>query len=472
MGKGGARKATPLDKEKALREEAEASLAASELKAAQFEAEATTAKAAVQAAKAQAMDFAARVAKLEREATAKAAELAAASGEVAALMEALEAQAADFAGKAPSSSTQMASDKEALLEATVSALESQVLALQAKAAHAPDATDLKKQLESARVSATAAQKDAADARSELKKTLADLSKAASSASGLQNRLAKADSSAAAAQAKADAAVSAAQTELNAAVQKASAASKDRANEASTSTNALKSSEARADAFSVRLREEHLARSSESNKRVAAETALEKARLQLAQARKLDQAKAKSIQSVEMKFLEQSASIKASLANSTRRSLSSLDSAVQGASEAKAFAERGALQLERLGATLAAAGELADAEALFGQSAALRGDIFGARHAQHAGTLRQLASHCQSLNDLGSALEYMERSCVAYTDSLHAGERMGDAPPRSRSAPKMRPDAGRPRPLNGDLRRPADHPRFAASLPPLQAAAAY
>mmetsp|Transcript_16545 Transcript_16545/g.55870 ORF Transcript_16545/g.55870 Transcript_16545/m.55870 type:complete len:125 (-) Transcript_16545:937-1311(-) len=66
MGKGGARKATPLDKEKALREEAEASLAASELKAAQFEAEATTAKAAVQAAKAQAMDFAARVAKLVR----------------------------------------------------------------------------------------------------------------------------------------------------------------------------------------------------------------------------------------------------------------------------------------------------------------------------------------------------------------------------------------------------------------------
>jgi hypothetical protein len=64
---------------------------------------------------------------------------------------------------------------------------------------------------------------------------------------------------------------------------------------------------------------------------------------------------------------------------------------------------------------------------------LRGDVFGARHAEEAETLRVMANHCRERNDLQAALAYMERSCSAYTSSLRSGESAAAAPSRAPTA---------------------------------------
>ena len=58
---------------------------------------------------------------------------------------------------------------------------------------------------------------------------------------------------------------------------------------------------------------------------------------------------------------------------------------------------------------------------YGEAAQLRGTIYGGPHAEEAQSLRQLAAHCRERDDLEQALEYMDRSCAAYSSSLRAGE---------------------------------------------------
>lgn len=77
------------------------------------------------------------------------------------------------------------------------------------------------------------------------------------------------------------------------------------------------------------------------------------------------------------------------------------------------------RVERIGAVLAKAGELRDAERVHENTATLRSCSSGALHAEQANGLRQLAAHCQG--DLHAALSYLERSCSKYTSSLQAGE---------------------------------------------------
>lgn len=77
------------------------------------------------------------------------------------------------------------------------------------------------------------------------------------------------------------------------------------------------------------------------------------------------------------------------------------------------------RVERIGAILAKAGELRDAERVYENTATLRSCSSGALHAEQANGLRQIAAHCQG--DLHAALSYLERSCSKYTSSLQAGE---------------------------------------------------
>ena len=92
-----------------------------------------------------------------------------------------------------------------------------------------------------------------------------------------------------------------------------------------------------------------------------------------------------------------------------------------ASAAVAAAGGLAARLAAFGAGLARAGELDVAERLYGEAAQLRGTIYGGPHAEEAQSLRQLAAHCRERDDLEQALEYMDRSCAAYSSSLRAGE---------------------------------------------------
>ena len=94
---------------------------------------------------------------------------------------------------------------------------------------------------------------------------------------------------------------------------------------------------------------------------------------------------------------------------------------QQASAAVAAAGGLAARLAAFGAGLARAGELDVAERLYGEAAQLRGTIYGGPHAEEAQSLRQLAAHCRERDDLEQALEYMDRSCAAYSSSLRAGE---------------------------------------------------
>ena len=95
---------------------------------------------------------------------------------------------------------------------------------------------------------------------------------------------------------------------------------------------------------------------------------------------------------------------------------------------KRSAEAFAAQIDRLGAILAESpGHLADAEILYDQGASVRGSIFGAHHAHHATTFHKLAAHCQSRNDLPSALAYFEKSVTQYEFSLDKGEKSPHSP---------------------------------------------
>ena len=107
---------------------------------------------------------------------------------------------------------------------------------------------------------------------------------------------------------------------------------------------------------------------------------------------------------------------------------------QQASAAVAAAGGLAARLAAFGAGLARAGELDVAERLYGEAAQLRGTIYGGPHAEEAQSLRQLAAHCRERDDLEQALEYMDRSCAAYSSSLQAGEGADVLPNQTRLPP--------------------------------------
>lgn len=79
----------------------------------------------------------------------------------------------------------------------------------------------------------------------------------------------------------------------------------------------------------------------------------------------------------------------------------------------------AATVERIGAVLAAAGQIRDAELAYANAATLRSSVSGAPHAEHANGLRQLAAHCR--DDARVALDYLERSCTEFSSSLVAHE---------------------------------------------------
>jgi len=100
----------------------------------------------------------------------------------------------------------------------------------------------------------------------------------------------------------------------------------------------------------------------------------------------------------------------------------LASATKSATEDANDAARSvATQIETIGALLADAGHLRDAEVLYDHSASVRGQLFGANHAEHANNFRKMADHCQKRNDLTAAVAYLERSCEQYAHSLHKQE---------------------------------------------------
>ena len=74
--------------------------------------------------------------------------------------------------------------------------------------------------------------------------------------------------------------------------------------------------------------------------------------------------------------------------------------------------------------------------------------------EEAQSLRQLAAHCRERDDLEQALEYMDRSCAAYSSSLRAGE----------GADVIAEPATRLPPLNS-VARHASLPRIEPETPP-------
>ncbi|KAH8044771.1 hypothetical protein JL720_16956 [Aureococcus anophagefferens] len=138
---------------------------------------------------------------------------------------------------------------------------------------------------------------------------------------------------------------------------------------------------------------------------------------------LEKKMAKDRNEAEKRLKEEKDNAEAALADWRATAEEEKAEAADGALRAKARDAAAGLgeTIARLGAALAHAGELGDAERLYHEGAHLRGDVFGARHAEEAETLRVMANHCRERNDLQAALAYMERSCSAYTSSLRSGE---------------------------------------------------
>lgn len=194
--------------------------------------------------------------------------------------------------------------------------------------------------------------------------------------------------------------------------------KERAAEAASAEGRAASYRKRFDELAGQLKGEHELRQREAARRTSLEAQLGDVRRERDAAVQAARTSEESRHSVDERRSRQTEALQQALCRTTH---------LADATSARADATRDAVgdvadRIDRLGAILATAGSLGDAESVYAHAAALRGTVFGASNAQYAHSLRQLATHCQTQHDFHSAIDLLDRSCAAYVSSLQAGER--------------------------------------------------